>query len=75
MNKFITCIVPQDETFCRPPAPGLGKCPLLLYCRSQLVLLYQDLPRRGALGHLEADLGPGVQFCEHNELLLDSATC
>ena len=43
MNKFITCIVPQsyfDETFCRPAAPGLGKCPLLLYCRSQLVLLY-----------------------------------
>ena len=56
MNKFITCIVPQDETFCGPPAPGLGKCPLLLYCRSQLVLLYQDLPRRGALGHLKADL-------------------
>ena len=53
------CIVPQShfDEFCRPPAPGLGN-----YCRSQLVLLYQDLPWRGALG---ADLGPGLQFCEH----------
>ena len=73
MNKFITCIVPQsyfNETFCRPPAPGLGNCPPLLYCRSQLVLLYPDPPRRGALGHLGADLGPGLQFCVHGELLV-----
>ena len=42
MNKFIMCIVPQSylyETFCRPPAPGLGNCPPLLYCSSQLPTL------------------------------------
>ena len=32
-----------------------------LYCRSQLGLL----PWTGALGHLGADVGPGLQFCEH----------
>ena len=72
------CIVPQsylNETFWRPPAPGRETAPPLLYSRSQLVLLYQDLPGRGALGRLKADLGPGVQFCVHNELLLDSAFC
>ena len=61
-------IVPQaylDETYCRPPPPGLGNCPPLLYCRSQIVLLYQDFPWTGALGHLGADLGPGLQYCEH----------
>ena len=64
VNKFFMCIVPQahlDETFCRPPPPGLGSCPPLLYCRSQLGLL----PWTGALGHLGADVGPGLQFCEH----------
>ena len=68
VNKFIMCIVLQvclDETFCRPPPPGLGNCPPLLYCRSQIVLLYQDFPWTGALGHLGADLGPGLQYCEH----------
>ena len=47
--------------FWRPPPPGLGSCPPLLYCRSQLGLL----PWTGALGHLGADVGPGLQFCEH----------
>ena len=34
----------------------------LFYRRSKLVLLYQDLSLRDALGHLGADLGPGLHF-------------
>ena len=65
VNKFIVPQAYLDETCCRPPPPGLGNCPLLLYCGSQIVLLYQEFPWTGALGHLGADLGPGLQFCEH----------
>ena len=63
MNKFIMCIVPQSylyETFCRPPAPGLGNCPPLLYCSSQL----PTLPRSFS-GGLPSDISEQtlIQVC------------
>ena len=48
--------------FCRYPAQGLGNCSPLIYRGSKLILLYQDLPWRGALGHLVANPGPGLRF-------------